>query len=151
MKRHLTLLWGILMGNEVPIPSGLDLYWEKWEDPYNQEMMAQQFEEADDGEHNPFDDLAKFKMPIKTMMTPFGLMPLTEQSLASNHFKFWVGHTNFALTPQHMKIIESCLGVETLEPISPLRFKVGIGKLFKDREVMSQIREHLLQYEKRTG
>ena len=142
------------MSNSVPIPSGLDLYWEKWEDPYSQEMIGSKFEEAEaafEEGHNPFDDFAKFKLPIKTMMTPFGLMPLTEQSLASSHFKFWVGHTNFALTQQHLRIIEGCLGVETLEPISPLRFKVGIGKLFKDREVMSKIRESLLQYEKRTG
>lgn len=82
---------------------------------------------------------------IKTIMTPFGMMPLTEQSLASSHFKFWVGHTNFKLLKGHCKTIGSVEGIETMDILTPYRFRIAVAKLFVDREVMSEVRKSLLE------
>ena len=83
---------------------------------------------------------------IKSIMTPFGIMPLTEQSLASQHFKFWVGHANFKLTDKVYNIVGNTPGVETLDILTPYRFRIAIGKMFVDRDVMSTVRTNLLEY-----
>ena len=83
---------------------------------------------------------------IKSIMTPFGIMPLTEQSLASQHFKFWVGHANFKLTDKVYNIVGNTAGVETLDILTPYRFRIAIGKMFVDRDVMSTVRNNLLEY-----
>jgi hypothetical protein len=85
---------------------------------------------------------------IQTIFTPFGVMPLTEQSLASSYFKFWVGHTNFKITTSFHKIISDIDGVETLDIFSPYRFRISVAKLFRDRDVMSNIRKSMVSYAK---
>ena len=83
---------------------------------------------------------------IRTIMTPFGIMPLTEHSLASTHFKFWVGHSNFKLTDKVYQVVGNTEGVETLDILTPYRFRIAIGKMFVDRDVMSTVRTNLLEY-----
>ena len=78
-------------------------------------------------------------------MTPFGMMPLTAQSLASNHFKFWVGHTNFKLLKKHSKIIGSVEGIESVDILTPYRFRISVAKLFVDRDAMAKVRKALLE------
>ncbi len=78
-------------------------------------------------------------------MTPFGMMPLTEQSLASNYFKFWTGHTNFKLLKSHIDTIGMVEGVETIDVLTPYRFRIAVAKLFIDRNVMSDVRSCLLK------
>ena len=85
---------------------------------------------------------------IQTIFTPFGVLPLTEQSLASSYFKFWVGHTNFKITYSFYKIISNIEGVETLDVFSPYRFRISVGKLFRDRDVMNHIRKSMISYAK---
>ena len=79
-------------------------------------------------------------------MTPFGIMPLKEHSLASTHFKFWVGHANFKLTDNVYQVVGNTEGVETLDILTPYRFRIAIGKMFVDRDVMSTVRTNLLEY-----
>ena len=89
------------------------------------------------------EDMTGFKS-IKTIMTPFGMMPLTEQSLASNYFKFWTGHTNFKLLKSHINTISMVDGVETVDVLTPYRFRIAVAKLFIDRNVMVSVRNALL-------
>jgi ATP-dependent protease ClpP protease subunit len=105
-------------GENLPAPTGLDIYWEPWVDAYNNddtEDLHSQLSSEDEDDDLSFEfgdsDVKEFSRPIKTIMTPFGILPLTEQSLASNHFKFWVGHCNFKLKNRHYKIIDGCEGV----------------------------------------
>ena len=63
-------------------------------------------------------------------------LPLTEQTMASKYFKFWVGHSNFKLTKEFYKIIGRHPGIETLDILTPYRFRIAVGKLFVDRDVM---------------
>ena len=89
------------------------------------------------------EEMTGFKS-IKTIMTPFGMMPLTEQSLASNYFKFWTGHTNFKLLKSHINTISMVDGVETIDVLTPYRFRIAVAKLFIDRNVMASVRNALL-------
>lgn len=150
---------------DFKIPEDYDVYFEKWVDPYEvseeskRELLHQQGfqfededdEEDDDGETIHF-QMPVYENPIKAIMTTFGLMPLAEHSLASKQFKFWTGHTNFNLLKPckkcpkgHAKIIAGVLGVESVEIQTPLRFKMAVGKLFQDRDVMAKVREKLLE------
>jgi len=148
-------------GELVPYPSGNDVYWEHWVDAYNNEgidntkKMIQEIEEETDamlaGEpvayNDDFDeeDIPFFNPQIKTMMTPFGVLPLTEDSFASKHFKFWVGHTNFKLWEHYYEVIGNVLGVESVDILTPLRFRIAVGKMFQDNEVKEKVKEALLE------
>jgi hypothetical protein len=142
----------------IPIPSGHDIYWEPWVDAYDNEEVnaAKKFleenmselseieEELLDAAEEDMENLSMYSQPIQTIITPFGVLPLTETSLASNHFKFWVGHSNFKLMEDYYPIIESCKGVESVDILTPYRFRIAIAKLFQDRDVMHEVRKTLL-------
>lgn len=148
------------MPENIPIPSGYDVYWEKWVDAYESDietidMTHEKFEEDEKSEFGidfqNFEEEDAIELPMKTIQTiftPFGVLPLTEQSLASSYFKFWVGHTNFKITYSFYKIISNIEGVETLDVFSPYRFRISVGKLFRDRDVMNNIRKSMISYAK---
>jgi len=137
---------------DIPIPSGNEVYWEKWIDAYEEHTEDIEIEEEDIGyEEEIFAEKLPLMNHIKSIMTPFGIMPLTEQSLASQHFKFWVGHSNFKLTDNVYNIVGNTEGVETLDILTPYRFRIAIGKMFVDRDVMSTVRTNLLEYIKDTN
>ncbi len=139
---------------EVPIPEGFDVYWEPWVDAYNMEEIKDVLskileDEEEDNDLQELDDteteMELYNPPIKTIMTPFGVLPLTETSLASNHFKFWIGHVNFRLLDEYYDLLDNCDGVESIDFLTPYRFRISIGKLFKDREVMHNVKKTLLR------
>ena len=136
---------------DIPTPNGYDVYWEKWIDAYEEQaaVLEQMVVEEDEEEFYEEEEEME-KLPslsyIKTIMTPFGIMPLTEHSLASSHFKFWVGHANFKLTEKVYQVVGNTEGVESLDILTPYRFRIAIGKMFVDRNVMSTVRTNLLEY-----
>ena len=134
-----------------PEVDGNAIAWEVWIDAYNNEeieVSRQQYKQSIEDLSEEFEDEIIeeqfYTHPYKTIMTPFGIIPLTEQSLASNHFKLWVGHTNFKLLESSIDVIENCTGVETVDILTPYRFRLGIGKMFKDRDVMNGVKEALI-------
>ena len=144
------------MSNSYNYPQEYEVYWEKWVDVYQEEIdeidqALSEFEDLQDLEYDIDPEMMEklesmANMPsIKTIMTPFGMMPLTEQSLASNHFKFWVGHTNFKLLKKHSKIIGSVEGIESVDILTPYRFRISVAKLFVDRDAMAKVRKALLE------
>ena len=144
------------MSNSFNYPQEYEVYWEKWVDVYQEEIdeidqALSEFEDLQDLEYDIDPEMMEklesmANMPsIKTIMTPFGMMPLTEQSLASNHFKFWVGHTNFKLLKKHSKIIGSVEGIESVDILTPNRFRISVAKLFVDRDAMAKVRKALLE------
>ena len=144
------------MSNSFNYPQEYEVYWEKWVDVYQEEIdeidqALSEFEDLQDLEYDIDPEMMEklesmANMPsIKTLMTPFGMMPLTEQSLASNHFKFWVGHTNFKLLKKHSKIIGSVEGIESVDILTPYRFRISVAKLFVDRDAMAKVRKALLE------
>tara|TARA_R110000744_G_scaffold200354_1_gene319492 strand:- start:6904 stop:7350 length:447 start_codon:yes stop_codon:yes gene_type:complete len=141
------------MNENFEYPKDFDVYWEKWIDAYEQELeeeqqLLEQLIEEDlsdldiDYEDIPkqYDKVAH----VRSVMTPFGIIPLTEQSLASNHFKLWVGHSNFKILESHINVIGAVSGVESIDVLTPYRFRISVAKLFIDRDVMSDVRKALL-------
>ena len=90
------------MNNENMVyPSGYDVYWEPWVDAYsnddyiNMQSMFTDIKEL--GQEDVEEELTQeemelikeiteqevFNRPLQTIMTPFGVMPLTDNTLAS--------------------------------------------------------------------
>ena len=140
----------------MPIPSGYDVYWEKWIDAYevdiDMELGDKEMEKDEFGlffEGVPEEEQNSIKS-IQTIFTPFGVLPLTEHSLASTYFKFWVGHSNFKITVSTNALISKVEGVESLDIFTPYRFRIAVGKLFRDRDVMSKIKDVMVSHARKS-
>ena len=139
--------------SDFPTPAGYDVYWEKWIDAFEEEE-AEMIEEMYEGEElNEYEEslmeqeiLKHSSSHIRTIITPFGVLPITEKTRASNHFKLWVGHSNFKLTEDFYKIIGDSSGVEALDILTPYRFRIAIGKMFVDRDVMKTVRDCMVEH-----
>ena len=141
--------------SSLPSPTGYDVYWEKWIDAFEEDAEAQledHEEEALEGgffDEESFSEEQAFKESsshIQSIITPFGIMPITEQNRASTYFKLWVGHCNFKLTEDFYKIIGREGGVEALDILTPYRFRIAVGKMFVDRNVMKAVRDKMVLY-----
>jgi hypothetical protein len=138
------------------------ILWQKWlnpyESPYDDEksldnITDQEFDDSvhwdsyiEDNHDNNEDNKKNTVEPtVKIIMTPMGIIPLHEKTACTKIFKFWVGHTNFNITNQIASLIEQTDGVEILDIFTRYRFRIAIGKAFKDREVMQQIQETLYE------
>lgn len=143
-----------------PLPSGHDIYWEKWMDAFesaHQEAFDPPVADAGDGPEEesyldaqwspeePYEETEQF-VPVQGIMTPYGVLPLTDDTLASRKFKFWVGHSNFRLTEDYYNVIGHTEGVETLDILTPYRFRIGVGRMFIDRNVMSSVRDKMVAH-----
>ena len=130
-----------------PLPNGHDIYWEKWMDAFELAEEDPHLSIDDDPEEESYldsqwppdesdEEMERF-VPIKGVMTPYGMLPITDDTLASRKFKFWVGHSNFRLTEDYYGVIGPTEGVETLDILTPYRFRIAVGKMFVDRTEMS--------------
>tara|TARA_R110000822_G_scaffold45592_8_gene121914 strand:+ start:1279 stop:1716 length:438 start_codon:yes stop_codon:yes gene_type:complete len=144
------------MEKNMPIPSGYDVYWEKWIDAYevdiDMELGDKEMEKDEFGlffEGVPEEEQNSIKS-IQTIFTPFGVLPLTEHSLASTYFKFWVGHSNFKITVSTNALISKVEGVESLDIFTPYRFRIAVGKLFRDRDVMSKVKDIMVSHARKS-
>ena len=136
----------------------MKIVWEKWIDPYTTEDLAK-LNLADVTEEQDFEDfdtdgfiaeLEEFidepvinHHPIKTIMTPMGVIPIYEHSLPSKIFKFFVGHTDFNISKGILKIIKDTPGVETVDVFTRYRFKIGIGKVFLSKIVLKNVQDNI--------
>ena len=75
-----------------------------------------------------------------------GIIPYAEQTASCKIFNFWIGHTNFNITEPIQNIIEHCVGTESLDIFTRYRFRIAIGKLFTERDVMADINNRILAY-----
>ena len=65
-----------------------------------------------------------------------------DAALASN-FDCWVGHTNFDITPDTFNMLNQVEGVELLKIVSRYRFFIGIGKMFKFKNVREDLESQI--------
>lgn len=143
-----------------PLPSGHDIYWEKWMDAFEAQQgglnppVTDSEDRAEeeaylDNQWSPeeaYEEETEQLMPVQGIMTPYGVLPLTDDTLASRKFKFWVGHSNFRLTEDYYTVIGRTEGVETLDILTPYRFRIGVGRMFVDRNVMSSVRDKMVAH-----
>lgn len=114
--------------------------WEKARDPFN-------FDEEDTNS-DAFDAMEELgggqMMPnVQAVMTPMGVVPITEHNNPYKVFNFWICHTDFLITQEMAEILDRTLGVETLDIFTPYRFRIAIGKCFKAREVKDRVKNQL--------
>lgn len=141
------------------------IVWEKWRDPYGsddssdiqdtiEDLLNKKLQDEDQNIEDSIIDepesnsdnigFVKHKMPM--MITPVGLIPLTENTAPGKIFNFWTGHSNFNITHKISDIIENTEGVETLDIFTRYRFRISVGKAFKDSEVMYDINQQVYSY-----
>ena len=139
-----------------PLPSGHDIYWEKFMDafesaeetltPFSPDLEEDEGYRDEDPESDMGYEESERFIPVQGVMTPYGMLPLTDETLASRKFKFWVGHANFRLTEDYYNVIGPTEGVETLDILTPYRFRIGVGKMFVDRTVMNSVRDKMVAH-----
>lgn len=143
------------------------IMWQKWRDPFGEDDHQEFIDSiSEDHDYNNFQheedisdhnndlhdddkknmDLLKPKSNIRVIATPMGIIPFTENTASSKIFNFWVGHTNFNITKKITSLIEETNGVETLDIFTRYRFRIAIGKAFKDASVMRDINETIYEY-----
>lgn len=125
------------------------IVWEKWRNPYTEQPDTQDFNTEEDESLAYNDEEHERGGEIQqshAILTPLGIVPINEYTDASKIFNFWIGHANFNLSLDLIKIIESIQGVETLNIFTRYRFRIGIGKLFKSGEVMHNIEQAVTRF-----
>lgn len=98
----------------------------------------------DDDDSNEFSELYDYNGPaINTIQ---GIIPLNETTLPSTVFKFYRADTNFFMTNYCRYIIETTLGVETFDLITPYRWRIAVATRFNDADVQDRIRNRVYAY-----
>jgi hypothetical protein len=124
--------------------------WEKWVDPFLSNL--DDFNLPDDNEDDDDDSFGKYESTMQNkpfkkigmgpvMMGPMGMIPLTENNIPSKIYCFWMGHTNFNITPEIAREIELVEGVECLDIFTRYRFRVAVGKAFLNSNLDEHGRE----------
>lgn len=127
------------------------IVWEKWKDPLG--FDDQEDDQLDQNQNPEYNDTYEDRDPLKAkkikcqlLHTPFGIIPINENTASSEIFNFWTGHTNFAITKVISDIIESTDGVETLNVFTKYRFRIAVGKAFNDSSVMRTINKNIYSH-----
>lgn len=125
--------------------------WVKWHNPFSGRNLDDVTldEKEDDVPYKDSYDTANHSEPGvngPAIMTPMGIVPITEYTDIEKIFKFWNGHTNFDIDENVFAIIEETPGVESFDVFTRYRFRIGIGQLFKDRDVMNAINNNVKHY-----
>lgn len=129
------------------------IVWQKWVDPFGQEEDETEFDpyvgEYFDAEEEDYEDeidqpnqkdmMKMNKKAVRVIATPMGIIPVNENTMSGKLFNFWMGHTNFNITPTVAEAIERTDGVETLDVFTRYRFRISVGKAFDDSEIMRNI------------
>jgi len=121
------------------------IVWQKWLDPFGDDEESHDFTDDDYDENNddPSDVFNNPTKPMKAIATPMGIIPYTENTASGKIFNFWIGHTNFNITPDVAYEIENADGVETLDIFTRYRFRIAIGKVFDESKVKFDISKNV--------
>jgi hypothetical protein len=140
------------------------IIWEKWVDPYGSDIQdfewpgfnAKQINNDEDNQDESNIDEEDYLdendqdivmgAPVYMIPSKIGLIPYNEFSASGKIFNFWVGHTNFDITPDIVNLLDNSDGVEILDIFTRYRFRIAIGKSFKDQYVMNNINLLIKEY-----
>ena len=139
-----------------------NIYWEKWLDTFgknadsvkwptwDQTPSDEDIEDSTSLKDEYFDgDDNELEMPpskdemFRGLVTPQGILPLTEVTHFSKVFNLWVGHTNFSITEEIQDAISNTDGVEIWTQFSPYRFRIAIARLFRSDQVKALVLENV--------
>lgn len=136
------------------------IIWQKWIDPFgrdneieeNNEEYNNYITEEDGPLDNELEDYNtqtkqslkdNIKYGIRVIATPMGIVPVNDNTASGKIFNFWIGHTNFDITPKVAETIEQTDGVESLDIYTRYRFRISVGKAFDDSYVMRDINKNV--------
>lgn len=127
-----------------------ELVWIKWEReplspwPHNNESHeSHESHEEQEGElYQEEEETPQSMFAAFPMMTP--IMPA--KVITEKDFEFWMGHTNFRITKDILDIIVVCPGIEAVDILTPYRFRIAVGVLFKVNEVLASTAQTLIGY-----
>lgn len=63
-------------------------------------------------------------------------------------FNFFVAHCNFHVTSEIVNFLCEVEGVESIDILSPYRFRISVGRLFVPQEILDHIEKKLTVTEK---
>ena len=121
--------------------------WEKWDEAdFITEALESELEELGESEENeeqPPPNFGGFSVTFPKIRTPLGFFSIDDPLRPANMFDCWIGHTNFDITTEIQHLIEQVPGIEAFKIMSRYRFFIGVGKLFKFRDVREEIQSVL--------
>lgn len=113
-----------------------EIHFEKWQDP----VFPYSEDEDDDYEEK----LRKYSNNSSMLLVgPMGLIPVNERNIPGKTYNFWLMHTNFDITDKEVETLEKLAGIETLDVFTRYRCRLGIGKVFDEEEVKTEIEKQL--------
>lgn len=129
------------------------IIWEKWQDPTAplvDRWLRGREEDEDDpaflksrGEFGDHDvdryDANSEPRVGPAVFGPVGVIPLRESNLPGKLFNFWMGHADFDLSAPVVDVIKRVPGVETLDVFARYRFRMAVGKAFREKDVMRAV------------
>lgn len=147
------------------------IVWQKWLDPFDEKGAENSLNLANEHEYFPPEpknmsgDLFEEERSLldeervmhqlqqaqrmNVIMTPMGMVPITEYNKPSANFNFWVFHTNFNVSPKVIKAIKTTVGVETLDIFTRYRGRIGIGQSFKSETVKLNVQKAAIRAHRR--
>ena len=120
------------------------IVWIKWEGLDNENDWNKNSLSYEEQEESQFEDDAIQQViagPF-SMMTPISPVKIVTEK----DFNFWMGHANFPISGKILEIIALCPGVEAIDILTPYRFRIATGLLFRPGEVMSGIAQTVIGY-----
>lgn len=118
----------------------------RWVDSYNNREPEDEFDE--DEEWNFIKNLITKKGSTNNniYISNLGIIPLGNK-LASYQNKIWIAHTNFKLTQEDKNKCLATEGIEGWKHLTPYRFMMLIGWMFKDEDVKKELKDKLCKIE----
>jgi len=119
--------------------------WVKFHNPYSVEENTIEDDNYDNDTsiYDTDEKCLTLHKQMSAVMTPLGIIPLSENSSNDKVYNFWLMHSNFPISQRVAEIIEKTSGVETLDIYTKYRLRVGIGKLFGTKETIERINNNL--------
>jgi len=120
--------------------------WHRWQNPSITAGERGSFRDDDDADYDIYkrtwDDDRRPRFDSyngRYLLGPPGIIPLGDHNSFDRLYNVWVGHASFDIGQEEARAIEDTRGVELLKVVTPYRFLVAFGKLFKTTEVKRAI------------
>ena len=107
-------------------------------------------EKEEDDNSNIFDDDDEGGISLMqpVVMSPMGPIKMGKLPEMNDVFKFWIGHAKVNLSQDLLEKIQKISGIETLDPITRYRMRIGVGEMFSDEDVLRQVKNTVREFYK---
>lgn len=134
----------------------MKIVWRRWQDPLAPLARGHVPEEDEDdpGYHEACRSFGKEPRRLAPfrrrgaigpcVFGPVGIVPVRESNVPGHLFNFWMGDTDFDLSGPVVDRIAAVPGVETLDVFTRYRFRMGIGRAFKEDDVRGAVDRSVL-------